>query len=297
MPVVLVTLVTVSESVETAHAQQSRIMTATDLSSLTNPDGYERISYGTDPVQFGDLRLPDGEGPHPVAIILHGGCYLSRYSLDYMGEFARATTEQGFATWNLEYRRVGDEGGGWPGTFTDVAAGADHLRALAEERPLDLSRVLVIGHSSGGQLAIWLAGRASTPSSSDLFSEDPLPVHRVLSLAPVTDIARRYHLGNCDHSAAKLMGGGPDEKAKRYREVSPIETLPVPVPHVLLLGDQEEAWRQEDTAVYLERARASDGKVHFQPISGSGHFEVIDPRTEAWNQVRRALLELRRELE
>ena len=103
-------------------------MTVEELVALPNPEPLARIQYGSDPLQFGDLRLPSGKGPHPTVVVVHGGCWRAQYSLDHIGAFSAALARSGVATWTLEYRRVGNPGGGWPGTFHDVGAGADHLR-------------------------------------------------------------------------------------------------------------------------------------------------------------------------
>lgn len=270
-------------------------MQATDLDKLTNPQGYSRIHYGADPQQFGDLRLPgpDTAGPYPVAIIIHGGCYLAQYNLAYMGPFAEAVTLVGMATWNIEYRRVGNVGGGWPGTFLDVAAAADHLRMLAQAYPLDLTKIMVIGHSSGGQLAIWLATRDRITPDSELYCQNPLPVQSVIPLAPVTDIARRYRQRDCDNSAGKLMGGSPAGQSHRYCQVSPIELLPILTPQLVILGDQDTQNRHEETASYLEKARGLESEVLLQRIASSGHFEMIDPQTAAWLEVKAAILDIK----
>ena len=134
-------------------------MSAGDVLALPRPEAQHRIAYGPGPQQFGELRLPDGAGPHPVVIVVHGGCWLAEYDLGYMSSLAAALTADGVATWSIEYRRVGDDGGGWPGTFDDVGAAADHLREIAAEHELDLERVVAVGHSAGGHLALWLAAR------------------------------------------------------------------------------------------------------------------------------------------
>src|ERR1044071_5234016 len=140
-----------------------------------------RLTYGQDSLQFGDLRLPGAAGPNPAAIVVHGGFWRSTYGLDYIGPFCEALTASGLATWNLEYRRIGNTGGGWPGTFEDVAAGCDYLLSIAAESNLDLNRVIAIGHSAGGHLAMWLASRKK-------------PLAGVISLAGVVDLRRAWHL-------------------------------------------------------------------------------------------------------
>ena len=125
-----------------ALAQPARILTSADLASFESPEPDERVAYGDDPLQFGELRLPEGTGPHPVVILIHGGCWLSEFDITHLRKLAAAVTRTGVATWALEYRRVGNPGGGWPGTFQDIARGADHLRVLAKTHPLDLDRVI-----------------------------------------------------------------------------------------------------------------------------------------------------------
>jgi acetyl esterase/lipase len=149
-------------------------LTFGDISKLPQPPADHRISYGPDPLHFGELRLPPGRGPHPVVIVVHGGCWFAEYDLHHLAAFSAALTKLGAATWSLEYRRIGNGGGAWPGTFQDVARGADYVRELAKKYPLDLKRVVIVGHSAGGQLALWLAARHRLPKESALYTPDPL---------------------------------------------------------------------------------------------------------------------------
>lgn len=128
------TAVTALTIVCARHLQSSR-----DVLTRPAPPADHRLSYGSNEFQFGDLRLPKGEGRRPVAIVIHGGCWMSEYGLSYMGHLSGALAEAGVATWSVEYRRVGNQGGGWPGTFEDVARAADHLRTIAKTYPLDLN--------------------------------------------------------------------------------------------------------------------------------------------------------------
>src|SRR5437667_5575746 len=149
------------------------------------PPADHRISYGSDQFQFCDLRLPGNNGPHPVAIMIHGGFWRSIYGLEYLGHISAALTAAGIATWNIEYRRLGNPGGGWPGTFDDVANAAEHLRAIAGQFDLDLNRIISVGHSAGGHLAFWLASRKNILKAA-------------ISLAGVVDLRRAWelHLSN-----------------------------------------------------------------------------------------------------
>jgi acetyl esterase/lipase len=161
-----------------------------DLATAPVPEGARRIAYGGDPLQFGELRVPTTGGPHPLAIVVHGGCWLAKIggmdaravAADNMRPAAAALTDAGIATWNIEYRRLGNDGGGWPGTFKDVANAADFVRTLAREHRLDLTRVISIGHSAGGHFALWLAARPKLPKTSELYSSDPLKLVGVVDL-------------------------------------------------------------------------------------------------------------------
>src|SRR5215468_9805667 len=192
------------------------------------PPADARVSYGSNEFQFGELRLPKGPGPYPVAIVIHGGCWMSQYGLSYMGHLSAALTEAGVATWSIEYRRVGNQGGGWPGTFEDVSRAADHLRKIAKTYPLDLNRVIAVGHSAGGHLALWLAARKILPKDSPVYSPDPLPLRGVAPLAGITDLRR---VGTaCDANVPQLMGGSATDKTAIYNQASPIDLLPLGVP-------------------------------------------------------------------
>ncbi|MGH9938573.1 MAG: alpha/beta fold hydrolase, partial [Blastocatellia bacterium] len=201
------------------------------------PPADHRIAYGSNEFQFGELRLPKGAGPHPVAVVIHGGCWMSQYGLSYMGHLSAALTEAGMATWSVEYRRIGNPGGGWPGAFEDVSRATDHLRALAKSHPLDLNRVVAVGHSAGGHLALWLAARKHLPKESPVYSSDPLPLGGVVSLAGITDLRRTGTA--CDENVPQLMGGSAQDKAAIYNQASPIELLPLGIPHAIVQGDSD----------------------------------------------------------
>src|SRR5437762_364288 len=131
---------------------------AMDILSLPPPPADARLAYGGGEFQFGELRVPGGAGPHPALVVIHGGFWRARFDLLHIGHLCAALTAGGVATWSVEYGRLGNPGGGWPGTFQDVAMAAGHLRVIASQYDLDLGRVAAIGHSAGGQLALWLAG-------------------------------------------------------------------------------------------------------------------------------------------
>jgi acetyl esterase/lipase len=276
--------------------------TPDDLLKLPVPSA-TRIAYGTGALQFGELRVPAGRGTHPVVIIVHGGCWVAKLgklddravALDLVRPIAADLTAHGFATWNLEYRRLGNDGGGWPGTFQDIAAGADHLRQMAAKNQLDLTRVVAIGHSAGGHFALWLAARPKLPKSSELYVKDPLRLKGVVDLDGPGDLKATLPLQQPVCGApviTQLMGGSPEERAQRYREGSPVEMLPLGVPQEIFAGRMFAA----QTPVYVEAAKRAGDTINAAVAPQSGHFVFIDPGSSTWPQVVkaiRALTELR----
>lgn len=264
-------------------------MSSEDILLLPAPTSGVRISYGPDEQRFGDLRLPSGGGAHPVIIALHGGYWRARYGLDYMGHMCAALTAAGAATWNVEYRRLGNPGGGWPGTLLDVAQAADFLRTLTSQYVLDLSRVVAIGHSAGGQLACWLAGRHRIPADSAVATGDPLPLRGAVSLAGVLDLRRGFDLRLSDDVIRMLLGGSPAERPARYAATSPIELLPLGVPQVLIHGSDDAHVPYEMSRRYYDAARAAGDAAELVTLPGTGHFEVVDTRSREWPTVAKAI--------
>ncbi len=274
-----------------ADAEVSDIMTAADLPALGNPPAHARIAYGDGPLQFVDLRLPEGSGPHPVMVLIHGGCWLSKYDITYIGKLADALAQNGIATWTVEYRRVGDTGGGWPGTFQDIAHAADHLLSVASAYSLDTTRVIASGHSAGGHLALWLAAREQFENNALFSSAEQIQLKGVLGLAPAPDLAMLHKKGVCDNVIDKLMGGSPEEFPDRYAIGSVTELVPVGLPQVVLIGSYDHFWREVGHR-YYQRALAAKDKVRLIDAPESGHFEMIDPDSSTWPLVLDAAHEL-----
>jgi acetyl esterase/lipase len=268
-------------------------VTWSEITGQPAPPAGERVSYGSGPQQFGELRLPEGPGPHPVVVLLHGGCWQNEYDLGYMAAPAEALRRAGFATWTLEYRRIGDPGGAWTGTFQDAAAGTDHLRELARTRPLDLGRVVLAGHSAGGHLALWLAARRNLPAASPIRSADPLPVRGVVALAGIADL-RAYAAGSgsCNAAVPQLLGGLPAAVSDRYAQANPPELLPLGVPVRLVQGDRDTTVPVAQATGFEAAARAAGDDARVVLVEGAGHFDVVAPFAPAWAEVERAIRSL-----
>ena len=264
----------------------------TDLDELAKAPAGTKHAYGDDPLQFGELTLPAGSGPHPVVVFIHGGCWLGQYDLPHSRALAVALAKDGFAVWNLEYRRVGNPGGGWPGTFLDIARGADHLTTLAGKHKLDLSRVIACGHSAGGQLALWLAGRHKIPTASELYSPKPLDIFGVLALAPASQLDQLHEKKVCGHVVDKLIGGSPEAFPARYDHTTPSRLAPLGARQIILVGTRDTDWGWNGE-VYMKTARAAGEKhLEFLEAPDAGHFEVIDPTSTTWPLVQGAMRKL-----
>ncbi len=255
---------------------------STPILDLLPPAADARIHYGTAPQQFGDLRLPHSAAPYPVVVVIHGGFWRAAYGLEHIGHLCAALTRTGAATWNLEYRRIGDEGGGWPGTCQDVALGAQYLSTLAQKYPLDLTRVVVLGHSAGGHLALWLA------------AQHAIALRGVVSLAGVADLRRAWELGLSSGVTAEFLGGSPEQEPAHYRQADPMELLPLHVAQRLVHGTKDDTVPLEISQRYQRAAAAAGDDARLTELPGAGHFELIDPRSREWAVVQSAVTEMLR---
>jgi acetyl esterase/lipase len=256
-----------------------------------------RIYYGAHYSKFGDLRLPkEGHGPYPVAILVHGGAWQDRVVLNYMAPLQEALACAGIATWSIEYRRLGGDGG-WPFTFVDVGEAADFLRVLAQYYPLDLTRVVSVGHSSGGHLALWLAGRHNIPSDSEIYKADPLPLLGVVSLAGTGDLVDFYTTVAMYRPTVMQILGVTSESDSNYTPrmmaASPVNLLPLGVPQVLINGEFDPYVPLVLQQSYMPKAIAMGDQVQLIVVTGGGHFECCDPaNVQAGPAIRNAVLSL-----
>lgn len=241
-----------------------------------------KIAYGPGEQQFGELWLPAGQGPHPVVVLIHGGCWQADLpGTELMDYLAADLRDRGYAVWNIEYRRIGHKGGAYPGTFLDVAAGVDHLREIAGPRRLDLNRVVLVGHSAGGHLVDWAAARPGLPKTSPLWSVDPLSVKGVVGLAGIDDLEGFRATGpdRCGgpQTIDDLVSAATRPGQDVYADTSPAR-LPAPAAEVVVIsGEMDPIVPPSFAAAFAEHWRA-DGLR----IGGAGHFELIDPTSDAW---------------
>ena len=262
-----------------------------DILKLPRDAATKRIAYGKDPLQFGDLRLPEGKGPFPVVILIHGGCWLSKFAnLEIMSPLATAFKKAGIATWNIEYRPVDNAGGGWPGTFQDVGNGIDYLKNIASQYHLKLKRVVLVGHSAGGQLALWGAARHKLPQDSVLFTPKPLPIHGVIDLAGPPNLISIFPLQRiCDEDViTEMMGGTPSEVPQRYREASASELLPLGMKQILITGRDDLVVPPTFGKEYQRAAKKKGDAVSFIIVDDAAHMEPISPESNMWPYVKKS---------
>lgn len=273
-----------------AQTPDPKLISWQDLQKLSKPKSGQLISYGQDSLQFGELRVPEGKGPFPVVVVIHGGCWLNQFNYQYMNHLSAALTKAGYATWNIEFRRVGDVGGGWPGTFLDVAKGIDHVRNLAKRYPIDRKQVVVLGHSAGGHLALWASTRQKLHRKSPLYLRSPLKLKGVVSLAGITDLVKYSQgKGSCNSAVEKLMGGLPAQVPARYADASPSGRLPLNVPVRLLQGEL-------DPIVPVSQAKTQEAykshksyQVKTVLLPNAGHFDLVAPSSLVWPQIEKAV--------
>jgi acetyl esterase/lipase len=234
------------------------------------------VRYGPADGQEADLLLPPASaGARPVVCLLHGGWWRMPHGRDQLNAIAADLASRGYAVWNVEYRRVGAPGGGWPSTFDDVAAAIDHLATLRTDGvPLDLRRVVVVGHSAGGHLALW----SGAPDDRTTRRVRP---SAVAGLAPIADLAGASALGLGAHAAGALLGGSPADEPARYAAASPLERLPLGVPQLVVHGALDAAVPVALSRRYARAATAAGDTVEYVELPDAGHMDFVDPGSGA----------------
>jgi acetyl esterase/lipase len=268
-----------------AETGAGRLMTWPDLLERPRPAPDATVHYGSDPLQVVDVWVPAGTGLHPTAIMVHGGCWQTgiadRTIMNWIAEDLR---RRGIAVWNIDYRGVDRPGGGYPGTFQDVAAAADALRAHAADYHLDIRRVVAIGHSAGGHLALWLAGRPRLPAGSPLRTPNPLPIAEVISLGGLPDLEEtaRSENGCGNEVVVRLTGGVRAGRIDPFTDTSVPRLAPLGVPQVLINGMQDRIIPVAYAEGYARPMRAAGDDVRVHMLDRTGHVELVAPETAAW---------------
>jgi acetyl esterase/lipase len=257
-----------------------------DILTLKPPPADARIAYGADPNQFLDLRIParkTGKELYPLVINIHGGFWRAKYNLDHAGHLCAALTAAGMASANLEYRRVGNEGGAWPGTFADIRLGYRFLVQNAAVHHFDVGKIVVMGHSAGGQLALCLGAHEAG-------------VTRVVSLAGVVDLQRAYQLHLSNDAVVEFLRGTPSAVPDHYREADPMQLSIPQARQWLIQGSTDDVVPPDFSHAYVTAKQKRTGKekedARLLEISGAGHFDLIDPRSQAWKQVEHTVLQM-----
>ncbi len=248
----------------TMDAQVSFNAVADSAKLAPPPDA--RITYGSAPQQFVELRVPAGRGPHPVVMLIHGGCWRAAYDVAHVAGLAEALRQGGFATWTIEYRRVGDEGGGDPGTFDDIRAAFDALITQAKAHGLDRNRVILAGHSAGGHLALWLA------------AEPGVKARGVVSLAGITDLAAFIAPTGCGSAVPLLLGGTVAERPDAYAARSPVTRAKPSMPVTLIVAEDDKIVPPAQWGMYVARFPGVPEVV----IVPGGHFDLVAPWSAAF---------------
>ena len=252
-----------------------------------------RIHYGNDPNQFAELRFPNLKGSFPLLFVVHGGFWQSGYDLSHIGHLCAALTDKGIITCNIEYRRIGNPGGGWPGTFQDISlATGNILQELSQDSRFDQARTAIIGHSAGGHLALWLVGRHRIRKGSPLHNDRRQEIRMAISLAGVSDLRSAWKNKLGHGIVTRFMGGTPEEYPDRYDTGSPIELLPTGARHVLVHGTADDTVPLSQSESFIERAEKLMDQSTLVKLDGIGHYELIDPESEAWQPVVGAVLTL-----
>jgi acetyl esterase/lipase len=264
--------------------------------ALSGPEPNAHLAYGSAASQYVELFVPPGKGPFPVVLLIHGGCWVKEFQgIVQMRNLAGALTAQGIAVWNVEYRRIDEDGGGYPGTYQDAAAALDLLLAQADAHHLDTQRLVVMGHSAGGHLVQWLAGRNKLPTTSPLYIEKPFAVRQVIALGSIGDLRRRTAdpRKTCGVDIERLTGRRSAARPDEYADTSPVELMPNGSHTVLINGELDSVSPPQTAADYAVRARNAGDQVDTLVLPRASHFDEVSAASPAWASIlpviRRAL--------
>lgn len=264
-------------------------MTLQQYLALDGPAPAKRVAYGNAPSQFAELFRPHGQGPFPVVVLIHGGCWTVQFGgITQMRSMAGALAAQGIAVWNVEYRRHDEEGGGYPGMYRDVAAAIEKLR---EEPELDLQRIVAVGHSAGGHLAQWAASRHRLPQWSPAWAANPVRIPAVVSLGGLADLRNQATLirSSCERETVQLAGAPSAARPDVFADTSPAEMLPAGIRTVLVHGEFDTVAPPSVAEDYARRARAAGDPAEVIVLPGASHYDEVAPSSPSWPTVNGAI--------
>ena len=281
-------LFTCTAVVASSAAGAAAPMSLADYLALSGPAPSATFAYGGAPSQFAELFRPAGAGPFPVVVLVHGGCWTIEYGgITQMRNVAGALAAQGIAVWNVEYRRVDEAGGGYPGTYQDINAALDKLAAEAPRHQLDTSRIVAMGHSAGGQLVQWIAGRSKIGAASPLYHPNPVPVRQVISLGGLADLRNEKALiaASCGRSTAQLAGEPSAARPDVFADTSAAELMPNGSRTWLVTGALDTISPPRAAHDYARRARAAGDHAEVIILPGASHYDEIAASSPAWKLV------------
>lgn len=271
----------------TFQSVNAQLVSWQDVLELETAAPDHHISFGPDSTQYGDLWLPDDRDAHTSVIMIHGGCWLAIYpGVELMNAMAEDLSSRGFAVWNIDYRRIGHPGGGYPGTFLDVASGADMFRSIADEFNLPKDRIIAAGHSAGGHLATWLALRRQISPESDLYTENPIDIDAVISLAGINDLERyaRYGASPCGEKTIEQLIG-LENRSEPFTDTSPSKLLPLDIPLVEISAAFDSPVPPFFGYHFVNDILESGGEAELILLQDAGHYEMIYPPSDEWKTV------------
>jgi acetyl esterase/lipase len=263
-------------------------MTLQQYLALSGPEPSAHLAYGHAPSQYVELFVPPGSESHPVVVLVHGGCWVKEYAgITQMRDMAGALAAQGIAVWNVEYRRVDEEGGGYPGTYQDIASALDLLRSSAAEYRLDTRRIVAVGHSAGGHLVQWLAGRVRIAPSSSLFATQPFRIRQVIALGSISDLRTRQDSQKriCGVDVVKLTGTISAARTDVYSDTSPAELVPNGSHTVLINGELDTVSPPDTAADFAKRAIQAGDSVETLVLPQASHYDEVASTSAAWARI------------
>ena len=271
----------------TLHAVAAPMKLA-DYLALDGPAPSATHAYGPAPSQYAELFVPAGQGPFPVAVLVHGGCWTKEFGgIRQLRNMAGALSARGIAVWNVEYRRVDEEGGGYPGTYQDINAALDLLAARAQASNLDLQRIVAVGHSAGGQLVQWMAGRSRIAATSPLFQHHPLPVREIVSLGGLADLRREEALikSSCERAMVDLTGLPSAARPDVFSDTNAAELMPNGSHTVLITGELDTVSPPRVAHAYAARAALAGDRAEVIILPGASHYDEVAATSAAWPTV------------